>query len=1253
LFVLVSVYSADVYAIAPEGSWWNASYGYRQRIDLPAGTASLASGYAVSFVFDHAAAVGAGRSLASGDDVRVAYWNGAVWTELDRILDPATTWNSATTRIWFKTQALIASGVTIDNYYVYFGNAAAGAPPASSANIYMLYDEFNGTTLNTALWASTGPSPVIISGGILSCPNSCQLESVASYGVDTIWEARVSLSSTSGSTFYYWLASDAGNFNGRYIGFSLTGGGSHTGSTRNAGTITTRTVTASAANTYRNYAFTREGTTAVRFYVNGTQQGTTVTTNIPTVNLPVIVRDTAGPGTSQNYDWVRVRPYRTNEPTLTLAGQEQLAPVAQYRFDETTWNGTNGEVADSSASNLDGVALSGPITSNSTPAVSGNPGTCRYGVFDGSNDYVQVADNSALDISAALTVSAWVYPRAYGTELKAIVSKDTNFEFHLDDNGEVYWWWHDDAGTTRSVTSTGFAVPLNQWTHVTVTYRSGSQRIYINGVQRASATFTGALDVNGLALQIGYDGAGSAQPLRYWNGYIDEVNIYSTALSQPQVAALMSATHPCTGGAPHFVIGHDGYGINCVAETVNVGIRDSGNNPYVGYNQQITLNTGTSKGDWSLLSGAGTLSNGTANDGIATYQWAPTESGASFSLSYREGAATIDIDAYQTSDTTIRDDDTEGNMIWSPSGFTVTSSALANPPPGVIPAFVSPQIAGTNFTIHITAFGVTPTDAQCGVIEGYAGNKNLKFWSAYVNPSSGTINVTINGGVIQPTEAASTAQAVVFTNGQATVTAKYKDVGLINIGLKDDTTGNPSLISGVRGATGNFVSKPATITLSAITRTDGTVNAGPIVDQNSSVFLAAGVPFRTTVSVRDAENSLTPNFGLETPAESVGLSPTLVAPTGAGSNNPPVAKVGTHTYSGGQATNVNFSWSEVGIITLAPGIYDGDYLGSGNATGPSTGNIGRFIPYTFGVSQNVPSFQTACTAGSFTYVGQPFSYLVAPVITATALAQGGTTTRNYTGVFFKLTNTTLTGRAYSAVVGTLDTSGLPATSLDPIVADLTNGVATLTYGSGSGLSFSRTTPVAPFTAQISLSQNILDADGVAASNPVAFSNIAFSAGSQQSYGRIAFRNAVGSELLNLPLPMRAEYFQTTVAGFVTNTADTCTTGVSVTLGGYGGNLNAGETCVLDTGSPGVSGAGCSIAGPVGQRFQMPPAAGDFVAILRAPGAGNSGTVTAATVVPSWLRFDWNAAVPGLENPSGVAVFGIFQGESKRIFQTEK
>lgn len=1251
-YIVLLFLANTAHAVAPEGQWWDVNFAYRQQIDIPSGTAALPTAYAVSVTIDHAALVAAGRSIASGDDVRIVYWDGSAWTELNRIVDPQSTWNASSTMVWFRTEAAIAANVTDDNYYLYFGNAGAGAPPADPAQIFLLYDEFNGNAFDTALWDHTqGPAPTV-GGGTLTCPNNCRMSSDASFGVDTIWEARVSFTDDDpGNSYRFWYAADDTAISGDRVGFYVNGSGGYRGESRDSSTGT-RNLSGVGANVFRTYAFTREDDDAVSFFIDGVQESTSITTGnqIPTGSMPARFRNRGGNNNDMVYDWVRIRPYRVNEPTLSLGGREQLAPIVRYYFDEASWNGSAGEAVDASASGLDATA-SGAITAGASPAIAGNPGSCRYGVFDGANDYVERADHELLDVSAQLTAAAWIYPTAYGGELKSIISKDTNFEFHLTNTGNINWWWNDAAGNTRSFTSSGATVSLNQWTHVAITYRSGSQRIYINGVLRGTAAFNGALMNNNWALQVGYDGSSSPQPQRHWSGYIDEVAIYSTALSAAQVGALMNETHPCTGSPPHFLVVHDGYGIHCAAESVTVDVRDASNNPYPGYGQEITLNTNSGRGDWALTTGGGVLDNGAADDGIATYVWSGADTSVTFALSYRQGAPAINIDVFQSNDATIRDDDTEGLLTWTPSGFTITSSPLSNPPPGVIPPFASPQVAGADFPIYITAYGTTPTDATCGVIEGYTGGKNLKFWSTYVDPGTGTRNVTIDGGNIATSEAASAAQAVAFANGQASVTARYSDVGLISIDLKDDT-GSPSLPAGIRGGTGNFVVRPANFVLSGIQRTSDSFANPAAATATDAVFIRAGQSFTATVTALDANGVATPNFGQESTPESVALVSTLVLPAG-GSNPAVSAAIGFATFTNGVSTGTDFSWPEVGIITLTPQIRDGDYLGAGNVTGTTTGNVGRFIPNSFSTSLNAPQFQTACAAGGFTYLGQPFNYAIAPVTTVTALAANGATTSNYRGAFFKLTNASLTGRAYTAATGTVDVIGAPGVASDPAIADLNNGTATLTYSAGSGLAMSRGAPVAPFDAVISLSQNIIDTDGVTAANPVIHANIPFDNGAAQRYGRIAFRNAVGSELLNLPLPMRAEYFISPAAGFAINGSDTCTTNVTLALGAYGGNLGAGETCILDNGSPGLSAAGCPAPGPVGQRFAEPPLAGDFVTILQAPGTGNDGTVTVTTVVPAWLRFDWNTAVAGEENPSGIATFGIFKGDAKRIFQTEK
>jgi MSHA biogenesis protein MshQ len=388
----------------------------------------------------------------------------------------------------------------------------------------------------------------------------------------------------------------------------------------------------------------------------------------------------------------------------------------------------------------------------------------------------------------------------------------------------------------------------------------------------------------------------------------------------------------------------------------------------------------------------------------------------------------------------------------------------------------------------------------------------------------------------------------------------------------------------------------------------------------------------------------------------VRLIPALVDP--AGGQLPAVSPAaGFGAFVNGVATGTTFAWPEVGIIQLRGGVAGSNYLGAGDVIGvTATGNVGRFTPHHFATATNLPLFTTGCAAGGFTYEGQPLNYSTAPVITATAVAAGGQTTHNYTTAsYFKLSNTSLTNKLYTSAGpgATLSTGGVPTP--DPAIAYAANtGVATLTFN--GGVSFVKGAPQAAFAAGVQLSINVIDGDGVAAAaNPVVFNSMPFSAGDQIDYGRVRIANALGSELVDLPVKMVAEYYSSAAAGFVTNLSDVCTTGVSLSFSGYTKNLSPGETCVRDSGAPGASGVGCAAAAPAGLRFTELPSAvspGDFNLRLAAPGAGNTGSVLVNGSVPAWLKFDWDTGAAGDENPTGQATFGIFGGQSKQIYTRE-
>lgn len=220
--------------------------------------------------------------------------------------------------------------------------------------------------------------------------------------------------------------------------------------------------------------------------------------------------------------------------------------IGEWRFDELFWNGTNNEVIDSSGNDLHLTAFSA-ITDDIDPAIAGDPGTCAYGVFNGSVSFIQLNDDtstndSLLDIPDNLTVTTWINTNVIPSSgLKSILSKDENYEFHINSSGQIFWWWR-----WATLTTTGPSLNLNQWYHIAVTWRSGEQVIYIDGIERARSSQTGSLDINNDPLQVGQDLDIAS---RFFDGEIDEVRIYENFLSAAEINQVMNETHPCANGA--------------------------------------------------------------------------------------------------------------------------------------------------------------------------------------------------------------------------------------------------------------------------------------------------------------------------------------------------------------------------------------------------------------------------------------------------------------------------------------------------------------------------------------------------------------------------------------------------------------------------------------------------------------------------------------------------------------------------------
>ncbi len=126
--------------------WANPDEPFRRRIDVDAGSVDAPTGYTTSLALDHASFVTEDLSTPGGDDIQVWYHNGAVWSELHRVLDDDSAWNATDTTIRFRTHELITANDT-GSYWLYFGDDTPAAPLDDPSEVYLTVEGFDDGTL--------------------------------------------------------------------------------------------------------------------------------------------------------------------------------------------------------------------------------------------------------------------------------------------------------------------------------------------------------------------------------------------------------------------------------------------------------------------------------------------------------------------------------------------------------------------------------------------------------------------------------------------------------------------------------------------------------------------------------------------------------------------------------------------------------------------------------------------------------------------------------------------------------------------------------------------------------------------------------------------------------------------------------------------------------------------------------------------------------------------------------------------------
>jgi len=960
--------------------------------------------------------------------------------------------------------------------------------------------------------------------------------------------------------------------------------------------------------------------------------------------------------------------------------------LAEYRMDEAFWNGTVNEVADVSGNANNAQAFNGASTIGTTPAISGNPGTCNYGVFDNGGTITQGYVQTPLpNLTTDFTVTAWIRTTNNATAGQRILIDDQNntggYGISLGD-GTAGILRFFSRGITPVILDSTYTIANNTWYFIAAVadITNKKRTIYVFNTAGAllnttteAAWTAGAWGTDAGPVSIGGEVNGPPQtelPASFhFRGNLDEVRVYQQALSQAAVTAIATQTHACaiTSSVNHFTIDIGGATAStCVPKNITITALNSLNNVVTNYSGTVNITTSPAHGDWAKATAAGTLTPGAADSGTASYQFAVADGGVAvlaLSNDHADPALTVSVvdSLVPTSSTT------SAPIAFGDDAFVLTNDTV--------------QVAGRPQAMSAAMWRKAPGAGVCSISNRYTGARNLKAWYTRDIDDPGGTAPSITGMVSPPLGTAvpgSNNLTLSFAAGTANFNLSTVDVGKYLINLRDDSgTFGGGIID---GSSNTITTRPFALVASAVKQgaTNNPANTGPA----GAVFARAGTNFQATVGAYRWNSAADSNVALGDGIPDAGATlaqitangaapsytwPTTVAGgapyTPAGGTASPWSNIQTgacpasapNCFASGIATPTNLSYNEVGSFTLsvaATGFLNtpGVDLTAANGTALVFDNtparnavVGRFIP---------DHFDTVVTAqGSpvgFAYSGNPVGPVPGQPFTVTVTAKNAlatpTVTTNYAA-----------GTGFSKDVNlSVPVGGAAGQLYVDAVAGGTGAVPAGNFVLGVG----KSDPSVPTDKKISFVFSSLpyylaapiqihaeDADTVTSSGANGAINI--------RHGRLRVFNAFGSEKASLSLPLRAEYWSGN--SWLINADDNF-------------SVIPNSSIALSVVSPatlGTSATGTTLVGGQGSIVLAIPTSGGTgntgsvdLAINLGTGAADQSClsghpVTTGATIP-WLRsINGNCAATYDRDPAARGSFGIYAPETRKTIHVRE
>ncbi|SDX53624.1 LamG-like jellyroll fold domain-containing protein [Flavobacterium degerlachei] len=167
---------------------------------------------------------------------------------------------------------------------------------------------------------------------------------------------------------------------------------------------------------------------------------------------------------------------------------------------------------------------------------------CKSINFDGVNDNITFKGN--YDLTNSFSIEVWVKPNSI-TGAQTIFSKrDANNSatgYDLKLAGSIVSFNWNSTGTIQS----NYSISTSRWYHIAVTFNGTTYRLYIDGIEVSNPsgiTGTKPIDNDFDCILGAMDQTGSPpnKPVKYFNGWMDELRIWNTSLTPEQLHQMMN-----------------------------------------------------------------------------------------------------------------------------------------------------------------------------------------------------------------------------------------------------------------------------------------------------------------------------------------------------------------------------------------------------------------------------------------------------------------------------------------------------------------------------------------------------------------------------------------------------------------------------------------------------------------------------------------------------------------------------------------